>query len=569
MKRCPQCRRDYYDDTLLFCLDDGTELVEGPASVDEPATAILNTAEAHGETATRAQIHTTEQTAVLPSISVDASGQKKNSFFKRVLLALLAVLIAGAGVFIGYRYFGASSRQIESLAVLPFVNESGNPDIDYLSDGMTETLINSLSQIPNLSVKARSSVFRYKGKEIDPKKVAAELGVQAILTGRVVQRGEQMKLSLELIDETENVIWGQNYERKASDLLALQTEVARDVSGKLKSRISGDVEERVAKKYTSDPEAYQFYLKGRYQWNRRTSDSLKQATQFYKQAIEKDPNYALAYAALAETYVLFSAYFVTAPTDSMPQAKAMALKALELDDSLAEAHAALGEYLSLYEWDRAGAEAEFHRAIELNPNYATAHHWLGGDLLIPLKRFDEGIAELKRAEELDPLSLIIQTNLGDALLFSRRYDEAVAQYKRVLSLDPNFQFARFQLATAYQQKGMHGEAIEEYRKGLELGYDPLVNGSLAYSLARLGRTDEARKILEQLRRESAERYVPAYAIVLPLLGLGEKEEVLKWLEKDVEERSTLATYYSASPELDGLRSEPRFKALLKKLNLPE
>ena len=485
MKRCPQCGREY-DNTMMFCLDDGAELLYGPAkselgevaigfpNADEPATAILSEPGAvatrfpASEPPTRAQINTTDQTAILPTSTGDIV-PKPHGFDKRLLFAPLALAVIVLGGIFGYRYI-TPAKQIESIAVMPFVNESGNADVEYLSDGMTETLINSLSQIPNLSVKARSSVFRYKGKEIDPKKVAAELGVQAILTGRLIQRGDQLTLSVELIDgQTENTIWGNKYERKGSDLVALQSEVARDVSGKLKSKISGADADKVAKIYTTNPEAYQFYLKGRFQWNRRTGESLKQAAEFYKQAVEKDSNYALAYSGLAETYVLFSSYSVASSKDSMPQAKAAAMRALEIDDSLAEAHTALGEYLNLFEWDRIGAEKELRRAIALNPNYATAHHWLGSDLLVPLKRFDEALAEMRRAEELDPLSLVIGTNVGDTLLYHRRYDEAIAQYKRVLTLDPNFQYARFELGYGFHLKGMFREAIAEYRKGLELG----------------------------------------------------------------------------------------------------
>ena len=381
MKRCPECRRDYNDDSMSFCLDDGSELLFGPAvsvppavaggalSSDEgPETAILHSTSAPGEAPTRAQIHTTEQTAVLPRgaeaeprESFGALPEKQSVSANRAAKPLIVAAVAVAvlvGGFFGYKYL-SPTKQIQSIAVMPFVNDSGNPDTEFLSDGMTETLINSLSQIPNLSVKARSSVFRYKGKEIDPKKLASELGVQAILTGRVVQRGDQLTLSVELIDGlTENTIWGNKYERKGSDLVALQSEVARDVSSKLKSKLSGADAAKVEKTYTANPEAYQLYLKGRFAWNRRSIDSLKQAAEFFKQAIEKDTNYALAHAGLAETYVLFSQYNVASAKDSMPQAKAAALRALELDDSLAAPHAALQSYFTFYEFDRVTGEKE-------------------------------------------------------------------------------------------------------------------------------------------------------------------------------------------------------------------
>ena len=485
--------------------------------------------------------------------------------------AIVGIILLGVISVIAYFAFLAKSnaKQIESIAVMPFVNVSGNQDVEYLSDGMTETLINSLSQVPNLNVKARSSVFRYKGKEIDPKKIASELNVQAVLTGRVVQRGDQLTLNLELIDaQTENILWGNKYERKSSELVSLQSEVARDVSSKLKTKLSGTDEARLTRNYTANSEAYQLYLKGRFQWNKRTAESLKQAAEFFKQAIEKDPNYALAYSGLAETYVLFPQFSVASAQESQ-QAKAMALRALEMDDSLAEAHTALGEWLTYYEYDRVGAEKAFRRAIELNPNYATAHHWLGIDLLTQIKRFDEALAELRRAEQLDPLSPMIGTNIGDTLLLSRQYDEAIAQYKRVLSLDPNFAYARFNLGWGYCVKGMYQEAIVELRKSLELSNDPAAIGYLGLSLAKSGRRDEAMKLLNQLKRESAERYVPSFAFALIYIGLNEKEEAFVWLEKGVAERSSYASSYAIDPVLDDLRSDPRFKEMLKRLNLPE
>jgi eukaryotic-like serine/threonine-protein kinase len=496
------------------------------------------------------------------------SGIKQHKLATSVAAGLV-VIIGAVGLFL---YLRARSEQgaIESIAVMPFVNESGNADVEYLSDGMTETLINSLSQIPNLSVKARSSVFRYKGKEIDPKQIASELGVQAILTGRVDQRGGQLTLSLELIDgQTENTIWGNKYERKASDLVTLQSEVARDVSSKLKSKLSGAEVAKVEKSYTANPEAYQLYLKGRFAWNKRTTVSLRQAAEFFKQAIEKDPNYALAYSGLAETYVLFSSYSVSSSSDSMPQAKAAAIRAMELDDLLAEPHAALGAYLSEYEWDLVGSEKEYRRAIELDPNYATAHQWLAGDVLAPSKRFDEALAEFRRAEELDPLSPIIGTNLGDTLVKVRRYDEAITQYKRTLSLDPNFAYAHEALGFVYGLKGMYPEAIAETRKYLELTPDPNGNGYLGLWLGKSGGRDEAIKLLDQLKKDSTQQYVESFSFALIYIGLNEKDQALNWLEKAVADRAPTTINFGVLPELDELRDEPRFKEMLKRLNLPE
>jgi TolB-like protein/tetratricopeptide (TPR) repeat protein len=452
---------------------------------------------------------------------------------------------------------------------MPFTNDSGNSDLEYLSDGMTETLISSLSQLPNLNVKARSSVFRYKGRDPDPQTVGKELNVQAILNGRVSQHGDQLTLSLELIDaQTENVIWSERYNRKQSDLVTLQSEVARDVSSKLKSKLSGAEVAKVEKSYTADPEAYQLYLKGKFYWNKRTGESLKQAAEFYRQAIEKDQNYALAYSGLAETYVLFSSYDVAPADDSMPQAKAAAQRALAIDDSLAEAHNALGFYLSNYEWNRVASEKEYRRAIELKPNYASAHHWLGADLS-NVKRFDDSLAELRRAEELDPLSPIIGTNLGDTLVYARRYDEAIAQYKRTLVSNPDFGYAHRALGWAYGLKGMYPEAIAETRTAIEQRNGSSAKGYLGLWLARSGKREDTVQLLNELRQESARDYVQPYTLALLYIGLGDKQEALNWLEKQMLARAETASQYAVAPELDELRSEPRFKEMLKRMNLPE
>ncbi|MBK6723104.1 MAG: tetratricopeptide repeat protein, partial [Acidobacteria bacterium] len=492
--------------------------------------------------------------------------QKAKGFDKRLILAPLVLAVIVLGGFFGYRYV-TQAKQIDSIAVMPFVNESGNPDGEYLSDGMTETLINSLSQIPNVNVKARSSVFRYKGKEIDPKKVASELGVQAILTGRVLQRGDQLTLSVELIDgQTENTIWGNKYERKGSDL-ALQSEVARDVSGKLKAKLSGADAAKVEKSYTANPEAYQLYLKGRFAWNKRTGPAIKQAADLFKQAIEKDPNYALAYSGLAETYVIFSSYGVALAKDSMPQAKAAALRALELMILLRHIHLLLANIFSTMNLTGSG-EREFRRAIELNPKYPTARQWLG-NLLASVKRYDESLVELRRAEELDPLSPIIAMNVGDTLVNARRYDEAHAVYKRSLTINPDFALTHFAIGWAYGLKGMYPEAIAETRKAIELDPDSSTKGYLALWLGRSGAHDEARKVLDEIKQESTQRYVQSFSFALAHLGLGEKGEALNWLEKEIAERGAGTRYYANAPELDDVQAEPRFKAMLKQLNLPE
>ena len=381
-----------------------------------------------------------------------------------------------------------------------------------------------------------------------------------------MQRGDQLTLSLELIDTSnENVIWSEQYNRQQTDIVSLQSEIARDVLSKLKTKLSGADEKKLAKNYTANPEAYQLYLKGRFYWNKRSSESLKQAVQFYQQAIEKDPAYALAYSGLAETYVLFSPYSVALPKDSFPQAKAAALRALELDDSLAEAHAALGLYLTIFERDRSAAEKELRRAIELNPNYATAHHWLAFEIVAPSKRFDEAITEIRRAEELDPLSSVIVTEVGGCLLLARRYDEAIAQFKHAATLDPRFYYGHVYLGWAFNAKGMYQEAVEEFRKALELNDDPTARAFLALALAKSGQRGEAIKLRDQLKMESAQRYVPSYCFVIVSLSLGEKDEAFAWLEKDIAERSSWPVVYAVTPELDELRGDPRFDKLVASL----
>ncbi len=548
---------------MSFCLDDGSELLFGPASMDEPATAILHATEPPSEAATRAQIHMTDQTAVLPS---GISDLPKTGFDKRLFFAPLALVVIILGGFLSYQYLGSNSKQIESIAVMPFVNESGNGDIEYLSDGMTETLIKSLSSLPNLSVKPRSTVFRYKGKDTDSQTIAKELNVQAILNGRVSQRGDQMTLSLELVDaQKDSVIWSEQYNRKQSDLVSLQSEIARDVSGKLKSKLSGEETAKVVKTYTANPEAYQLYLKGRFQWSKRTPESLKQAAEFFDQAIEKDPNYALAYSGLAETYVLYPNYSVARPLDCMPKAKAAALRAIELDDTLAETRVAFGMYYSNFAWNLPAAEKEFRRAIELNPNYATAHQQFGIECLSVMGRFDEAIAEGKRAEELDSFSPIIGADLGNTLMRARRYDESIAQLNRVIELDPNFWVTYWYKGMAYCGKKQYREAIEAYRKGLTLSDNPWVKALLIHSLVKTGEREEAVKLLGELESESARRYVSSSSLAIAYGSLGQKDKAYTLLEKEIAERASRPIVFSLSPIWDDFRDDPRFDELIRRV----
>jgi eukaryotic-like serine/threonine-protein kinase len=483
-------------------------------------------------------------------------------------IAALVLIAAGIGTFLVFRSRPANVA-IKSIAVMPFVNESGNADLEYLSDGMTETLINSLSQIPNLSVKARSSVFRYKGKEVDPKKVASELGVQAILTGHVIQRGDQLTLSVELIDGlTENTIWGNKYERKGSDLVSLQSEVARDVSGKLKSKISGADAAKVEKSFTANPEAYQLYLKGIFYWNKRNPESLKRSIEFFNQAIEKDPAYALAYAGLAEAYVLLPEYYAGTPRDCYPKATAAAKRALELDGSLAEARTALAHAFA-QDFKFPEAEREFRQAIQMNPNYATAHQWYATVLLVT-KRYDESVAEGKRAQEIDPLSLIITTNMAGYYFYQGKYDEALPYAKATVDMDPNFFLGRNTLGLIYEMKGSYAEALIEAKRVLELNDDPNYLANLAHLYAVSGKRNEALKTLEQMKQiASGGRYISGYSFAVVYIGLGDKDKAIEQLERSFEYRAPDFLYVAVDPYFKDLHSDPRFVDLMHRAGLPE
>ena len=568
MKRCPECRRDYYDDSLLYCLDDGTALLEGPASGsghDGSQTAILHETAPPREAQTRAHIYATGETSVLPSTEYP----KSKSFDRRWLLVPLGLAIVVFASWLGYRYvWSAGSGTINSIAVLPFENKNSDPDTDYLSDGLAESVIFRLTQLPELKVSPASSVMRYRGKEVDFAKVASDLGVDAVMTGRLVKRGDNLSITVELVDARKNKsLWGEQYERKMSDLLATQREIATTVAEKLQPKFTGN-EQGLSKKYTNSNDAYQLYLKGRYLWNQRTKTSVRQSSEFFKQAIEKDPSFALAYSGLAEAYVLFANYEVMPPADCMPLAKAAAKQALDLDDSIAAAHNVYGFYFGFYEFDSAAGEREFKRAIELDPKYATAHQWLAS-LYGRLLRFDEAQAEISRAKELDPLSPIISTNFGLLDYNRRHYDDAIAELNQTLELQPDFPVALNGVCWVYNAKRDYPAAVSACRKAINTGLSQFNNGNLVLSLARAGQKDEARRLLEEMKAASQKEYVPASAFALAYLGLDQKDEALRWLEKDFEDRGYWIGGIAEWPQMDELRSEPRFKALLNKMHLPE
>jgi TolB-like protein/Tfp pilus assembly protein PilF len=477
-----------------------------------------------------------------------------------------AVIIAAAT---GYYYVSGPNTAINAIAVLPFVNESGNAEVEYLSDGMSESLINSLSKLPNLTVKARSSVFRYKGKEVESPRVASDLSVQAVLNGRFVLRGDDLALYLSLDDgRTGNQIWGEQYNRKLKDLVTLQSEIARDVSQKLRARLSGTDEQKLAKTYTASPEAYQLYLKGRYHVLKLTAPEIQTGISYFQQAISIDPSYALAYAGLADAYrsALISD---TRPAEFFPRAKAAAQKAIDIDETLAAAHAELGFIIFWYDWDWNAAENQFKRALELDPNDADAHLFYA-HLLSNMARHEEALVQAKHARELEPLNLRTSALEGQFLIHAGRIDEALAKLQKTIEMEPNFGFAHFFASSAFIEKRMFDEAIGEARKAIELnGANSQSGAFLGYALAKSGKTAEARAELQELLKRSPEHYVPPYHIALVYNGLAEPAEALAWLERGYKERDAKMVFLKVEPKWNNLRADPRFQDLLRRVGFTQ
>lgn len=456
----------------------------------------------------------------------------------------------------------AKGGALKSLAVLPLVNASADPNAEYLSDGITESIINSLSQLRDLRVMARSTVFRYKGQEVDPQEVGRALGVRAVLTGRVLQLGKHLIIRTELIETADGrQIWGEQYDREPLDILAVQEEISREISEKLRLRLTGQQKQLLTKRYTEKTAAYHAYLKGRYYWNRRTEEGFKRAIEFFHQAIKEDPDYALAYAGLADCYNLLNSYGLIAPRESAPIIKAAVAQALRRDELLAEAHASLGHVKMLHDWEWAGAEREFQRAIELNPSYATAHHWYAL-YLRSRGRFDESLAEIRRAQKLDPLSLIINTVIGTHFYYTCQYDKAIEQCHETLALDPNFHVAYGVIGEAYTQKGMYQEAVAELQKALALSDSPEGLAMLGYAYALMGEKKEVRKVLARLQRLSEQRYVKPSSRAIICIGLRDKERAFEWLDRAYEDRNELLVMLRVDPRLEPLRDDGRFSELL-------
>jgi TolB-like protein len=485
--------------------------------------------------------------------------------WRAIVVAGALILGIGIAAYVYYRVTRTNSPAIESIAVMPFINESGNADLDYLSDGMTEALIGSLSQLPKLNVKARSSVFRYKGKETNAKTVGKDLQVQAILNGRVVQHGDLWTLSLELVDaQTENVIWTERYNRKQADLVTLPIDIARDVSNKLKTRLSGFEEAKLTKTFTASPEAYQLYLKGRFYWNKRTPRDLQKSVEYFQQAAATDPNYALAFAGLSDAHTLVAAFGGAPPREVMPRAKEEALKAISLDNQLAEPYVALGHIAEYYDYDLVEAERYFQKGIELNPNYSIAHEFYG-TLLSNLGRHEQAEKEIRRALEIEPVSLGTNRMYGEALLFARRYDESIVQLKKTIELDESFASAHRSLARAYLVTRNYAGHVEEAARYFDLIGEPQTATSMRESFAKGGWTGYLRAMTGPTRPT---RFFFPFYVAMYFAELGDKDKAFAWLEKTYEERLYYVAWMNGDPCLDSLRDDPRFQQLVKRINLP-
>ena len=500
-----------------------------------------------------------------------AAGQKKHAWIYIVVIgAAISVVLFFVGRYSAGNKTAAgvpNELPTKSIAVLPFDNLSGDPDNAYFAEGVQDEILTRLAKVADLKVISRTSTQRFKSAPSDLRDIAKQLGVMNILEGSVQKANDQVRVNVQLINAvTDAHLWADIYDRKLTDLFAVESDIAKTIADTLQAKITGSEKSLISKTPTTNNEAYELYLKGRFFWNKRTGTDLRKAIDYFNQAIAKDPNYALAYSGLADSYLLLSPYGAAAPKDSVPQAKAAVKKALELDGTLAEAHASSARILSGYDFDSQRAIAEFERALQLNPNYATAHHWFAAGPLLALARFDQSIAEAKRSIELDPLSLINNADFGNDYYFTKRYDEAIAQLRKTIEMEPHFYLAHYYLGQALQLKGQLSEAIVEYRKAVQLDEDPFALALLGQAHARAGQRDEANKILTQLNHEAKARYVSAYGVGLVFLGLGDKNRAIEELERAYRENDGGNVYnIKIDPMLDDLRGTPRFEELAEKI----
>ncbi len=461
------------------------------------------------------------------------------------------------------------SKIIDSLAVLPFENASRDPEHEYLSDGIAGSLINTLVAVPKLRVIAQSTVFRYKGRGVDPQAVGRELNVRAVLTGRIIQSGGSLRIGTELVDvATGSQLWGAQYDRKPGDIFAIQDEISNEISEKLRLKLTRAEKKRLIKRQTVDAEAYRLYLKGRHHWNKWTEDGFYKAIEYFQQAVEKDPGYALAFTGLADSYVLLGWNGYLPPKDAFPKAKRAAIGALRLDPDLGEAHTSDAAVLWLHDWRWPEAEIEFKRSLALSPSHPTASHWYA-EYLMTMGRHAEAIARMKSSQELDPLSLIISVAIGWTFYMARQYDDAIEQFRRTVELDPYYPVTYWILGQLLRKMGRYELAIAEGEKGVKLsGGSPLMRAALAQTLATAGRRKEAIQTLDELMELAKQKYVASYFFAGIHIGLGDVDRAMEYLEKSYEEHSHWLMYLRMDPGMDGLRPHPRFQDLLRRVGLP-
>jgi serine/threonine-protein kinase len=511
------------------------------------------------------EIPTTERVVPKRKLTTEKIGEMK---WKRPVLyggaaIILILLIVG-----GISLFTRRKEAIDSIAVLPLENLSGDPEQEYFSDGMTDALISNLAKIGELKVISRTSVMQYKGKKRSLPDIARELNVEAVVEGTVLSYGQRVRVTAQLIEaKTDRHIWNNSYERDFRDILTLQNEIAKAIAQEIQVKLTPQEEKRLAVSSQIRPEAYQAYLRGRFFWNKRSEEGLKKAIDYFKQAIEKDPSFALSYAGLADSYSILPQYSSVSPKEVSLEAKEAALKALEIDNTLAEAHASLAIIMRTYDRDLESAEREFKLAIELNPSYATAHHWYAF-LLMYDGRHDESIREIKLAHDLDPLSLIINANVGFMLYFAGHYDEAIAQYINSIEIDPNFAELHWYIGMAYEQKAMLKEAEKEFQRAITLsgGFTKYIE-ALGHAYAMAGKRKEAMEVMGELKEISKREHVSPYYIASIYEALGDKDKAFEWLEKAYEINDSWIPYLKVDPLFYKIRPDPRFKVLLKKLGL--
>lgn len=495
---------------------------------------------------------------------------------KTLAAAALAALLIIAGI--SYLFVrrakspdatAVASTQVRSIAVLPFKSLGAGETDQYLGLGMADALITKLSSIHQINVRPTGSIIKYTGADEDPSAAGRELGVDSVLDGRVQKAGERIRVTVQLVRAGDGVqLWGDTFDEMYTDIFTVEDRISEQVARSLMPTLTGEQQQQLSKHYTDDTEAYQSYIKGRYYWNKRSAEDLKKSVSYFEDAILQDPNYALAYAGLADAYSTLGVLDDLSPQETMPKARSAALKALELDDTLAEAHASLGYVKHRYEWDWAGAEREFKRAIELKPGYATAHQWYGWYLL-SRGRFDESVSEFRRAQQLDPLSLYTNLTLGSPYFFSRQYEKAAEQYEKVSEMNPDFWLGHFWLARTYEAWGKYDRASEELEKFSKAGEGATQTSFRSYLYAVSGKPAEARQALAELEQMSKKRYVAPCSIAVDYAALGERERAFEWLSKGFGARDNGMTLIGVEPRLDSLRSDPRFAQLVREVGLPQ